>query len=272
MGKKTITAMSGPVASQLEGCAVLVTRPIGQQAELIAKLEALGAAVVSKPMLRIEGLTDAGSINSLKSKIQNLAEYDVAIFISTNAARFGGAWIDQYWPQFPQKLTVIAIGSSTARSLHEKILCPVVQPTKGSTSEDVLALPELSNIAGKRVVIFRGIGGRELLATELKTRGAKVDYLEVYSRHSLEVDSNDFYAELREEGVNILSANSSETATLLKNGLGKHFSGVSEMPLLVPSARVAQQARKMGFSKAVNCEGADPDAFVAALLKIADTV
>ena len=52
----------------------------------------------------------------------------------------------------------------------------------GFDSEALLALPEMRDLAGKRVVIFRGDGGRELLGDTLIARGAIVEYAECYRR------------------------------------------------------------------------------------------
>lgn len=272
MGKKTAKVISQLTTPSGKNLSVLVTRPIGQQAELLGKLDALGVSVLSKPLIAIEGLAKAEHINTLKQKIQNFAQHDIAIFISTNAAHYGGAWIDEYWPQFPENLEVIAIGPSTALTLEALLPCRVSQPSSGSTSEDVLALPSLKDVSGKRVAIFRGCGGRELLASTLKDRGAIVEYFEVYTRESLSYNSEALASELTAHNVNILSANSSETVRLLKDAMGNSFSQISDIPLLVPSRRVACEAEEFGFTQTIDCAGASPDAFVAALLEIADTV
>lgn len=271
MQKKRTTFDSGSVVKPEKFYSVLVTRPIQQQTELIEMLSGLGVETLSKPLIAIEGLVLADHINPLKTKIQNFAEYDIAIFISTNAALYGGAWIDQYWPQFPQNLLVIAIGPSTGQAVSELLACPVIQPNTGTTSEDVLALDVLKQVNGKRVAIFRGLGGRELLADVLKERGATVDYFEVYTRTSIHYDQSAFAEEIEARGINVFSANSGETVAMLKAELGQSFNRFSAVQLLVPSTRVAQVARDCGFTNVASCDGAGPRAFVAALQGIADT-
>jgi uroporphyrinogen-III synthase len=149
--------------------------------------------------------------------------------------------------------------------------CGVIQSDTGVTSEDVLNLRALQDVAGCKVAIFRGIGGRELLASALRERGATVDYFEVYTRQGCIYSEDNFTRELVSADVNVLSANSSETVDILKTNLGEQFNRFSGLILLVPSARVAEQARASGFTAVVNCEGASNKAFVAALWRLADT-
>lgn len=271
MSQKKITFVSGPVTDPLQSFTVLVTRPAQQQAELIEELTAHGAQTLSKPMLAIDTLQSQAQINQLTAKIQNFAEYDIAIFVSTNAANYGSHWIDSYWPQFPVNLQVIAIGPSTAKAVAELLPCRVIQSDTGMTSEDILNLPVLNDVGGRKVAIFRGIGGRELIASVLRERGASVDYFEVYTRQGCHYPADDFTEELLGAGVNVLSASSGESVDLLKTNLAEHFNKFSGLSLLVPSARVADQARSIGFTAAVNCSGASNQAFIAALRRLADT-
>ena len=54
--------------------------------------------------------------------------------------------------------------------------------------------------------------------------------------------------------------------------LGDNKEELTLLPLLVPSARVALQARQSGFSKVIDANGADVAAFIAALESLADKV
>jgi uroporphyrinogen-III synthase len=67
--------------------------------------------------------------------------------------------------------------------LSEIGLNTIISP-KQANSEALLELPQLQQIKAKRVVIFKGVGGRRMLQTELKQRGAQVDGLDLYRRDS----------------------------------------------------------------------------------------
>ncbi len=250
---------------------VLITRPQKQQEEFAAALESVGVDSVSRPMIVIEPLESSSQIEAIKAKILHLDNYRFLIFVSSNAATLGAYWIDQYWPQFPHLVEPIALGPTTSETLTRLLGCEVIQPSTGITSEDVLKLPQLKSLSGQKIAIFRGSGGRELLAETLTSRGAQVDYIEVYARSMAHYDSVQLAAELRAEGVNIISANSVETVNSLIANLGSHFPEFAAMPLLVPSARVANEAKTLGFANPVDCVGADINAVIAALKRLADT-
>ncbi len=61
----------------------------------------------------------------------------------------------------------------------------VIAPQDGFDSEAVIALPEFAAdaVRGRKVLIFRGDGGRELLADTLRERGASVEYVTCYRRY-----------------------------------------------------------------------------------------
>jgi uroporphyrinogen-III synthase len=58
----------------------------------------------------------------------------------------------------------------------------VLIPDENFDSEGLLATEEMNDIKNKKIVIFRGEGGRETLAETLRARGAEVTYAECYTR------------------------------------------------------------------------------------------
>ena len=194
----------------LSGITVLLTRPVEQSAPMASALRNLGANVCELPLIEIEEVTETQSCEKIKSKILDLDQYTAAIFISINAARIGMKWIDRYWPQLPSGLSAYTVGPGTAEVLKE-FDWPVFYPDTGVTSEDLLALPGMKNVDGQRVALFRGVGGRELLAETLRARGAQVDYLELYKRHTPDYSGDVMAGLIKEYGINAVLVSSALT-------------------------------------------------------------
>ena len=249
----------------LQGMNVLVTRPLHQQQSLCDAIESCGGQTTRFPLIEVLALTEVADIAAVEKRISGLDKYQMLIFVSSNAARFAANWISHCGVSLPPQLLVIAIGPSTARSVSTLLECPVIHAASGMTSETILALPELSDIVGKRIAIVRGKGGRELLATELSARGATVDYLEVYQRQPVNHASDVLSGLLENNDFNVITISSGEALQLLSELAGDNNAQLSLIPLIVPSQRIAELARARGFSAIKNANGADEQSMLAAL-------
>jgi len=252
-------------SKSLSGLTVLITRPKNQADSLRHAIESAGGKVLSLPLIEIEALSDAQAVQDLKDKVMQLDCYQTIVFVSNNAVRFGGDAINNYWPQFPVDVDVIAVGPTTARAARESLSCRVIQPESGMTSEDILQLPQLQNVSGKKIAIVRGQGGRELLAATLRERGAVVDYIEAYSRNPVAYEGVDFEQRLRSAGVNVLTVNSGESLERLTQLLAENEEVIHTTYIVVPSERVAEQAKRAGYQLVRDAHGADPLSFLSAL-------
>lgn len=167
-------AADGP---PLAGLHVLNTRPAHQAAALSAALAAAGARVSELPLIAIEPLPLAPADERL---LLDLDRYDGIFFVSANAAQRGLDAVANAWPQWPWRLPAYAVGERTAEVLRDAGL-DVVVPARPD-SEGLLDLPALQDVAGRRFLLCRGDGGRELLPETLRGRGAVVDVLALYRR------------------------------------------------------------------------------------------
>lgn len=256
-------------ASHLSPLRVLVTRPEPQQQELVAAIEAAAGHALHLPLIGINAVTPADNPGMLIQQIQQLDNYHILIFVSANAVTHGVAWIDRYWPQFPVGVQLVAIGPSTARQLETALGQPVVFAATGMTTEDLLELPVFADCADKRVAIFRGNGGRDLMAQTLTARGAVVEYLEVYRRQAVAYDPGAYASQINSHHINVLTVTSGESLQYLDQLLGDNKAEMSLLPLLVPSPRVAAQATDLGFQQVVDTGGADVASMMSALESIA---
>jgi len=254
--------------ASLAGLKVLVTRPAGQGSTLIEAIRQAGGEAVSFPLLKITPVTDSKRQAEIRHLIQGLDQYQILVFISSNAARFGLQWIDQYWPQFPVGVEVVAVGPATAAALSE-LPCQVQTSPSGMLSEDILQLPVLRGVAGKKVALFRGVGGRELLADTLRERGAQVDYLETYERRATTNAGSELLELLAAEQINVLSVTSGQILDSLLQLVDITTNGINLLPLLVPSERIRDMAEAAGFKQLGCSHGATDQAVVAGLAAIA---
>ena len=229
----------------LHGLGVLVTRPAHQAEALCRLIEQAGGRAIRFPVLAIAPPHDmTGSL----ATVARLAHYDLAIFVSPNAVEYGLDLIEAQGG-LPAGLRLAVVGEGSARTLRARLgRGPELQPTERYDSEGLLALPELQQVTGWRVVIFRGDGGRELLGQALRERGATVDYTEVYRRERPAVDVAALAAQLDASAVDIVTVTSSEgLRNLLQLAGAANAARLQQLPLVVVSERTAALARELGF-------------------------
>lgn len=275
MPDKVNTMLPTTGANGLAGISVLLTRPLAQVHGIADAIAAHGGTVTLLPLLEIEAVTSGSEMERVKTSMLALDNYDHAIFISTNAATLGLEWIDKYWPQLPQALDVYAVGPGTALVLKQ-LPWQVHCSDAGVTSEDMLTLPGLQDVKGQRIALFRGEGGRELLAQTLRARGARVDYIELYRRLTPAHDPVKALKQIRRAEVNTVVATSPqildsllalcESQTSGDKDAGSLLSLLQASRLLVPSQRVVEKALEAGFNNVTDARGADDKSVLMALL------
>jgi uroporphyrinogen-III synthase len=235
-------------APPLRGRAVLVTRPIQQADALAGLIRDAGGEPVLFPALAIEPPTDLAKVRAV---LADLPSFDLAIFVSPIAAERTFALLEASWPA---EVTVAAVGEGTASALRRHVLEPrsgsVMVPTEGADSEALLASRELQEVRGKRVVICRGEGGRELLAEELRRRGAQVIYAECYRRVRPATDPSELMDRWERGGLHAVTVLSGETLDNLWAMLGARGQQLlRRTPLFVPHANIAERAARLGLTE-----------------------
>ena len=264
------------MAGALRGIRALVTRPAGQAGPLVAAIRAAGGEACEFPLLEIVPLTpaDATATAVVADTLARLDTFDAAIFISTNAVRALLARLAALGRRWPARTPCYAIGRSTARSLREAgIACESAAATMDS--EELLAHPALAAVAGRRIVIFKGVGGRELLARSLAGRGAAVTECALYRRRLPPAASREtLRALLAAEGINVVLLSSAEALTGLLRLPGAGAAGTipADLTLVTPGERVAAAARDAGFAAVVPAANATDAAMLAALEVLAATL
>ena len=184
--------------------------------------------------------------------IDTLESFDLAIFISPTAVRRAFAMMRRVRP-WPASLPTAAVGRGSARELERHGVTGTLAPESGSDSESLLALPALSaGMSGKRVVVFRGEGGRELLGDTLEARGARVQYAECYRRVRPQTDVAPLLSAWAKEAVHAVTLSSATGLENLFAMLGEPGSKrLRETPLFAAHGRVAEAARRHGVRTVV---------------------
>ena len=246
-------------AGPLAGVGIIVTRPQRQAAGLARKLAALGATPLAWPAIVILPPADAAPLALAHA---NLAAYDIAVFVSANAVEYGVA--DP--ARWPKTLVAFAPGPGTAEALAAVGIAAARIPEARFDSEGLLALPELQQVQGKRAIVFRGDGGREVLGETLRERGARVDYVACYRRAAPQASADGLVEALRDGRAHALTMTSSEGLDNVLVALGAEGRALlARLPVFVPHPRVGEHARACGLTAIVTA-GSDAG-LVAGLLE-----
>ena len=224
----------------LQNVTVLVTRPAGQNENLCASINDLGGNAIALPTIVIEPVIPAN-----ESALADV--YDWIIFTSANAVKYGLPRISRN-----ERTRIAAIGRATATALDAHDLTPDALPETGASSETLLKHPAFDHVSDQSVLLVKGVGGREVLANALRTRGAQVTELEVYRRSVPAINArviDEIEGRWATDGIDVVTLTSVETLqnlfAMLTEGGRRHlrstvFATVSE--------RIVARARELGLT------------------------
>ena len=246
-----------PRAAPLSGKRIVITRPASQSEQLARLVREAGGEPLCVPAIEIRPLADPAAFEALARRLE---QFDLAIFVSRNAVRSAlGLLGGRPWPV---RLKVATVGQGSREELEHAGFTDVIAPAAQSDSEALLALPELTSVRGRRIVIFRGDGGRQLLGDELGKRGAQVEYAACYRRVR---PAGEGLAALWARGVDAVALSSAEGLANFIDMLGEDaIAKLAGVALFVPHERVAREAGRRGLPRTV--VAGPRDAQVAAAL------
>lgn len=163
---------------------ILVTRPLSQAHGLVERLNSFGLDAHALPLITIEPVPDVFQVQQLVAALKNL---DMIIFVSPNAVQqFIQAASRQSWG-WPDDVRVGGLGPGTVQALLdsglglEQITAP---PAQGQQFDSEALWNELAKQgwSGRRVMIVRGDGGRDWLASQFRAAGSQVSFVQAYTR------------------------------------------------------------------------------------------
>ena len=220
---------------------------------LARQIAAVGGTPVVFPVIVILPPTDRSSLDRAQ---RELDQYDFAVFVSANAVEYGvgdpAAW--------PPKLIAFAPGPGTVGALAAVGIEDARMPATTMDSEGLLASPEFAPaaVSGKRVAIFRGSGGRDVLGDTLIKRGARVDYIDCYRRAKPEGGAAGLLEAWREGRIDAVTMTSREGLDNLWTILDAYGrEKLIATPMFVPHSRIAEGARDLGVSEIIVSEATD---------------
>ena len=254
--------MPNPV-TDLSGVTIVVIRPSHQAEKLCQSIEALGGSALRFPVIEIRPSADT---DKLKAQLSHLPSFQLAIFISANAVFAAKQILEDHQP-WPLGLKIAAVGQATAKALAANGQIASLISPEPYNSEALLGLPDLQSMHGQRVIIFRGNGGRELLADTLRERGAEVEYAECYQRAIPDIDSSELFKKWDEGNSMPIVVTSNEGLVNLQSMIGQtHQQALLTSPLIVVSQRAVALAKELGFTqKPFVAQNASNEAILTAL-------
>ncbi|POP42667.1 uroporphyrinogen-III synthase [Superficieibacter electus] len=243
---------------------ILVTRPAPQGEELVRRLCARGLVAWNFPLIEF---MPGRELPMLSARLAALNTDDLVFALSRHAVEFAHAQLQRQGASWPCAPRYFAIGRSTALALHTVSGYDIRYPQDREISEVLLQLPELQNVAGRRALVLRGNGGRELLGETLTARGADVIFCECYQRSAKHYDGAEEAMRWHARGVTTLVVTSGEMLqqlwSLIPQWYREHW--LLRCRLLVVSERLAYLARDLGWQDIQVADNADNDALLRAL-------
>lgn len=158
----------------LEDLRIVLTRAAHQAEELAAPLRALGAEVILVPLIGIAPPLNAERLHNAAARSN---EYDWIIFTSANAVHAFAA--QSAVPPQVWKPRIAAVGPATRQAAEERGLRVDLTPSK-YVAESLLQALSGEDLNNRRVLIPSAAVTRDLVADELRKRGAQVEVVEAY--------------------------------------------------------------------------------------------
>ena len=236
---------------------VISLRPLDRHAAVRRAAAKFGARTFALSTLRLEALPAGAALRQALACPRIVATSPAAVRFA-HAQKPLRPRQDQHW---------FALGAGTAAALRRLGIGNVHHPMRGNDSESVLDLEGLAQVAGEPVGLVTAPGGRGLLASQLRARGAQLQVAEVYRRVPLAMAA----ARLRE-----LLALPTSTAVLVSSGealaaLWQALDVVGQLalsarPAIASSERLAAHMRALGFTTVLVARDTQPASMLATLV------
>jgi uroporphyrinogen III methyltransferase/synthase len=243
----------------LHGRLVVVTRARAQASGLAKTLRGLGAEVVELPAIRIEPRIENAEV---KQAVERIGEYSLIVLTSPNGVQLlfealRTAGLDAR----ALATTVAAIGPGTARALAKCGVSADIVPERFVAESLVEALGSVK-VTGRRVLVARAAGARDVVPEHLSGRGAEVDVVALYETVREEPSLEAVEAA---QSADYVTFTSSSTVSNLTDALGDRFPSAARIVSIGPVT--SEAARDAGLKVHVEAERHDIDGLLSALVE-----
>jgi uroporphyrinogen III methyltransferase/synthase len=198
--------------SLLNGARVVVTRAPHQSAELVERLEAVGAVPLIMPVIDITDPDDGGE--ALEVAFANMPRYDWLVVTSVNT-------VDRFLMFEPHPgLRIAAIGPGTAERLRDEHLQVDLVPPEFVAESLLEEFPD----GNGRVLLPRAAVARDVLPDGLRAKGWRVDVVDAYKTVAVQPPAEVVEQALTSDVVTFTAP--STVRAFLQASAGRHPSGV----------------------------------------------
>lgn len=220
-------------ANTLKGAGIVIARVEGRGETLREHIIAAGGEVLLFPVI---------AIRALPAPALPATAPDWLIFTSVSAVDHG---LDICVRRMTPATRVAAIGGATAKALQDAGIRVDALPDRQET-EGLLELPEFRAVQDAGCWIIRGRDGRELLASALFARGARVTVIDVYERTlpaTPVAPLLEWWRQGRVDAIVVSSHSSLVNLHAMLDAEGRRFLG--ETQLVMPTERMLKLAHDL---------------------------
>ncbi|MGQ0813389.1 MAG: uroporphyrinogen-III synthase [Gemmatimonadota bacterium] len=245
----------------LSGLRIAVTRARPQAEELAAPLRALGAEVVTAPLIRIVPARDNVQMREAMARIQ---EFDWIIFTSANGVSvFFDALRTTGNAASLSNISIACVGPATATAARRLGFEPDLMPEEYVGEQIAAALAARLDPGGKRMLLARAAGGDDALPNRLRAAGALVSEIVLYDTAADPDGARLLSEHIMAESLDVLTFTSGSTIRYFAQSIGQPGKAI----VAVIGPITARTARQHGLAVHIEAQPHTTDGLVKAIVK-----
>lgn len=246
----------------LEKKYIVITRPEPENTILEKKLQQYGASIYNFPTIQIT------ENNIDKQILTEIHSFDWIVFTSSKGVEAFMHNADQSLITILKNKKIAVVGPKTAEKLTSYNLKANFMPTKYTTHD---LAKELTEIAGKQLLLARSNIASKELVTDLKKKKAIVTDIPMYTTESITTPDKAFEKMIKNDTVNCLTFTSPSTVIGFFDRIGN--AEIKQKVLAIPVISVGpvttKTAKEYGFTHIYTADEYTTDGMIKKLLEIA---